>query len=450
MFIDLSLLTDANAEAGVVATLIYHPDFIFHSNHLMERQFYNMDNACMFWAIRELVNNKVTEITALNISHIIASNGSVKRELEKYNLPSIQEYIDLCFFSKRDTLEEYKMLVNRVIELAFKRDLARLARQIEKNCFQEKTLGQLSSDVYQSLNNLNAKYVTGGEIVTLGQKVDAIYDKITKKKERGESYGLPSVIKSLDPFFQYEEGELIVVAARMKKGKSVLAMMEAIHKAQSGVPTFVQDSEMSDELWYLRAVSYLSGISVRRIKNELLTKEENAKIADANEHIKSLPLFHNYDPYITKEKFYAICAQKKNEIGLKFVIWDYIKCDDSIISVGERSAYMGGVTNWLKNNIAGDLNLSVLAFAQLNRQNEVGESDGIEKFCSVSARWEEKTQDEMVNDGQECGTHKIIVKLNRLGKNHLGENDYIDMKFLDGRPGITEAVQHKKINSPFD
>ena len=206
------------------------------------------------------------------------------------------------------------------------------------------------------------------------------------------------------------------------------------------------DSEMSDENWYVRAVSYLSGIPVNHIKNDELTPEEEQKIEETNNYLESLPLYHNFDPYITKERFYSICAQKKIEMGLKFVVWDYIKCDDSILNSAERSAYMAGIANWLKNIIAGDLKMSVLAFAQLNRQNEVAESDGIEKYCSVAAKWEEKTNEEVVRDGKDCGTHKLTVKLNRLGKQHMGEEDYIDMMFTSKKVGIVEAKQHREVN----
>lgn len=151
---------------------------------------------------------------------------------------------------------------------------------------------------------------------------------------------------------------------------------------------------------------------------------------------------------MTKEKFYSICAQKKNEMGLKFVVWDYIKADDSILDPAERSAYMSGMTNFLKNIIAGDLKMSVLAFAQLNRKNEVAECDGIEKYCSVSVRWERKTDEEILKDGKECGTHKFRVALNRLGEQHMSEDEYIDMMFSQVRVGITEAKQHEN-NSPF-
>jgi hypothetical protein len=110
---------------------------------------------------------------------------------------------------------------------------------------------------------------------------------------------------------------------------------------------------------------------------------------------------------------------------------------------------MAGIANWLKNIIAGDLKLSVLAFCQLNRQNEVADSDGIERFCSVAVKWEEKTDEEIMKDGASCGTHKLKVKLNRLGLQHDRDTEYIDMMFTKERVGIIEAKQHENKN-PFE
>lgn len=446
---DLSEITDYKAEAGIVSTLIYHPEFILHSNYLHEKYFYNVDNACIYWAIRELFNKKITNITALNIEQMLDSNRAVKKKMQEYNMPSIQEYVDLCFNSKRDTVEEYLLLVNRVVSLSFKRDFYKKTMEWQKMCCNEElALDDMSNSVYKELNNLTTRYVTDGEITTFGSKVKDIWQKIKEKKNRGESYGIPSFFPSVNEFFTYEETELVVIESRMKMGKSIICMIEALHKAMNGVPTFVQDSEMSDENWYIRVLSYLSGISTQRLKNETLTKEEEDKVSEVNKYIESLPLYHNFDPYITKERFYSICAQKKIEMGLKFVVWDYIKCDDSILNSAERSAYMGGMTNFLKNQIAGDLKLSVLAFAQLNRGGEVAESDGIEKYCSVAVKWEKKTDEEIVNDGKECGTHKFVVKLNRLGKQHMSDTEYLDMKFLQNKLGIVEATQHQS-KSPF-
>lgn len=451
MTIEINEISDNKAEAGIISTLVYHPEFILNSNYLKDKYFYSSDNAIIYWAIKELYNKKITNITAMNIEQMIDSNPAKKNELEKYNMPSMQEYIDLCVNAKRDSVEEYKMLVNQVVELSFKRDFYKKTLEWQKLCFNENIhLDEMSNGIYKEVNGLTTKYVTDGEITTFGSKVKEIWKKIKEKKDRGESYGLPSFFPTVNEFFQYEETELIVIEARMKKGKSWVAQIEGLHKAMNGVPTFIQDSEMSDENWYIRVAAYLTGISVSRIKNDTLTDEEVKLIDETNEYIESLPLFHNFDPYITKERFYSICAQKKIEIGLKFIVWDYIKCDDSILNSAERSAYMAGITNWLKNVIAGDLKMSVLAFCQLNRANEVAESDGIEKYCSVAVQWSEKTDEEIIRDGAKCGTHKLRVKLNRLGKQHMGENDYLDMMFTSGKVGIIEAAPHQNTQEPFE
>lgn len=229
---DLSEITDYKAEAGIVSTLVYHPEFILHSNYLHEKYFYNVDNACIYWAIRELFNKKITNITALNIEQMLDSNKAVKKKMQEYNMPSIQEYIDLCFNSKRDTVEEYLLLVNRVVALSFKRDFYKKTMEWQKMCYNDNlALDDMSNDVYKELNNLTTRYVTDGEITTFGSKVKDIWKKIKEKKDRGESYGIPSFFPSVNEFFTYEETELIVVEARMKKGKSWLAMIEALHKA---------------------------------------------------------------------------------------------------------------------------------------------------------------------------------------------------------------------------
>lgn len=450
--IEENKLVDLVSESGVISTLIYHPNFYFQTPYLKERYFFDAENSCFFWAIKWLITEKkVFNIDASNIEIALKSDPRVYKRVKESNISSLEEYIDLCSESKTDTVEEFKIRVDRVVSLAFRREFKKSLKSFESMCNDlNNPIDQLNSGVYRTLNDLTAKFVTNGEIKSFGDKVDNIWNGILEKKNRGETYGIPSAFDAVNDFFQYEKKELIVIAARMKEGKSILAMTEALDKAMNGVCTFVQDSEMSDELWYIRALSYLTGIDTSRIKNAKLSGNELDAINKANRTLKKIPLFHNYDPYMTKEKFYSICAQKKVEDNLEFVIWDYIKCSDDITVSSERSAYMGGITNWLKNVIAGDLDLAVLAFAQLNRGGEVAESDGIEKFCSTSVRWERKTDEEMAADGNKCGTHKLIVRLNRIGKQHMGSDDYIDMKFKGGGYlGIVQADQHEEKN-PFD
>lgn len=447
---DIAELVDNQAEAGIIATLIHHPEFILHSDYLKERYFYKQDNSCIYWAIKSLFANKITNIDAFNITNMLNSNQGVKKTIESYNLPTIQEYMDLCINVKRDTVSEYLMLVNKVVELSFKREFYNTAMSWQKMCFsQDMTLDTLNNKVYKQINDLTVKYVTNGEIKEIGTYVDELQQQLIDKRNLSGTFGIPSFFPLINKYYTYEETELIVIKSRMKKGKSWLALIEGIHKARNGISTIIYDSEMSDFNFYLRAICYISGVSMAKIKSGDMNEDEIKKFDEANIELKTLPLIHLYDPYISRERFYSICSQKIIETNLKFVIWDYIKCDDTIIESSKRSAYMYGVTNWLKNTIAGELNLSVLAFCQLNRQNEVAESDGVERATSVSVTWREKTEEEIIRDGGECGTHLLKVNLNRLGLEHKGEDDYIDMMFTGERVGIVEAKQHSKSEMPF-
>ena len=138
---DVLELADNQAESGVISTLVYHPEFILHTDYLKPGYFYNQDNGCIYWAISELYKKGIDNIDAFNISSMLSSNKAVQRTIEKYNLPSIQEYIDLCSETARHTLEEYKLLAQTVVTLSYKRDMIKSISEIQKFC-QDKTISQ--------------------------------------------------------------------------------------------------------------------------------------------------------------------------------------------------------------------------------------------------------------------------------------------------------------------
>ena len=447
---EISDITDYNAEAGVISTAVFHPEFLLHTPYLKHTYFYDGANSVIYWAINELLNKKIQNITTLNLEQVINDKPEMKSLMTKYNLDSLSEFMELAVYSKRDTVEEYVMLANRVVELAFKRSFYVKTTNWQRLCFNEKiNLEQMNNTVYQELNGLTTQFVTNGQVGTIGDVADKIWEETIQRHERGESYGLPSFFKPWNEYFTYEKTELVVIASRMKNGKSWLALIEALHKASNGVPTMIIDTEMSDSNWFFRAVGYLTGIRESKIKNMELTEHQKSMVEEKIEYLKKLPIYHIFDPLISNEQVYSLVAQKQVEKGLGFLIYDYLKPSDALMESSSRSAELGAKTNFLKNRIAGGLNIPVLAFAQLNRNNEVADSDYIERYASVSVKWEKKSGEEIQQDGVECGTHKMTVKLNRLGKCHMGEGDYIDMKFIGDRPGIAVAKQHTEIN-PYE
>ena len=43
---DIAELSDIQSESGVIGTLIYHPEFVLHTDYLLPGYFYGVENGC--------------------------------------------------------------------------------------------------------------------------------------------------------------------------------------------------------------------------------------------------------------------------------------------------------------------------------------------------------------------------------------------------------------------
>ena len=445
---DNSAISDVQAEAAVIATLVYHPDFILHSEYLRPGYFYNVENGCIYWAIQELYKAGIDTIDALNISNMLNSNRAVKRKIEEYNLTDMQEFISMAQYAARHTLEEYKLLVNSVVETSFKRELAKLSREIQSDCYNsDMNLSKLNQVVNTKLTELTERYITGEEIKTLGEQIDAIWDKI---ENQDTSRRLPSKFRAFDEYFYYEPGELVLLTARYKTGKSVFCLNETIHMLKAGVPTLYIDTELSTETFVKRFVSSVTGIPFKVIQNKTFNKEQEDLINRCLAWIKTLPLVHLYLPDSNMDEIYSICKILKYKMNLTFFVYDYIKSYNS--EAYTNSAILGQMADFLKNKIAGELDLAVLSAAQLNRNDMIANSDNIAKAISTGVYWRFKTADEIKEDGGlDAGNVMAYININRNGP-QTDEGEAIFFQFDGDRQRIVEAAVQKKDlqQTPFD
>ena len=442
---DISELSDIQSESGVIGTLIYHPEFILHTDYLHPGYFYGVENGCIYWAIQELYKSGITNIDAYNISNKLQSHKSVQKTIEKYNLPSVQEFVDLYKETARHTIEEYKMLADNIVTLAFKRDLVKTLNQLTSDCFHpDYGLDKLNNIVYGELDNLTQKYIATNEIHTLGSSIDDIWSEIVNRRTSDGMYGIPSKYKLFADYYTYEPGELVVIQAKYKQGKSVFLMNEVVHKLKNGVPTLVVDSEMPTRLYTERLISHLTGIEMKRIKNGKYSDEEAAIIKKWIGWLKEQPFVHIYNPNMSDDKLYSICKMLKRKMGLTFIVYDYLKSNET--SSSDNYNVLGAKCDFLKNNIAGELDLAVLAACQLNRNGEVADSIKINRYLSVGIKWEYKTQEMIAKDGIKCGNAFAKIYVNRLGRQMLEDDDedYIDFVFDGDRMTIVEAEQHAR------
>lgn len=444
---ELNELSDTQAEAGVIATLVHHPEFILNSEYLKAGYFYHKENGCIYWAIDQLFKSGVENIDAFNITNMLQSNNAVKKTMESVNMPDMDDFIELCQDAARTTVAEYNLLVMQIVTLSFKRDLLKLFDKMKKTVVQKDLgLNELSSEVYNQLESLTAKYIFDNNVLRFGDKVEDLWTEICSRRGENGLFGIPSKYPELTKYFCYENGELVMVSGRMKMGKSSFMLNEAMDKIQKGIPTVYFDTEMNDRLFYVRMLANLTGIDQDKIKSGNLLQEELQIIKETNAWLKEQPFVHTFIPSATNEEIYIACKMLKYSMNLQFVVYDYFKSSETDSSAQYND--LGAKCDFLKNKIAGELDLAVLAGAQLNRNDEVADSDKLERYASVSAKWRKKSAEEIANDGKDSGNYALSITLNRLGE-QMFEDEYIDFKFSGAKMRIEEAKQHNVAEVPY-
>lgn len=445
----ISELVDNSAEAGVISSLIYHPEYLLSDNNLQPRFFYNQENQALYWAINELVSKGVTQIDSVNLNNMISSNAGVQKIADRFGLNNIQNYIDLARAASRGTYEEYRLLANTVISLAFRRDLCNLSVDIGKECFnQELSLDDLNDYVNNGISKVAEKFIFGSDSVQFGEKIDSIWNEICEDRNDDGSFGIPNLIPSLDEYFTFGKGELVLVAGATGKGKSSFFLAQSCYALQHGIPVVIVDSELTDKVFLPRMLANLSGVQVKTIKSGRYTNEEEYRIKDSIEKIKkSAGFVHEYCPIFSKLQVDQICRKWYNKDKLGFLVYDYIKPSEKY-GAAEISQSMGLLADYLKS-IAGNLNIPVLAGLQLNRiTGQLADSFKTERYADVLLYWKEKTRDQLSMDGLDCGNFLMQVIKNRNGGIH-GDDDYVDIQFVGDLMRITEAKKHEKHETPF-
>ena len=447
----ISELVDNSAEGGVIASLIYHPEYLLSDNNLQPRFFYNQENQMLFWAIEKLVTSGVTKIDSLNLRNIICSHNGSQRIADSYGLTDLQKYIELARVAARGTYEEYKLLANTVVSLAFRRDLCNLSADIGKECFNmEITLDNLNDYANNGIDKIAEKFIFGGDSVQFGEKVDSIWQEICEDRNDDGSIGIPNLISSLDEFFTFGKGELVLVAGATGRGKSSYFMNQGLYALKHGIPIVIIDTELVDKTYLPRVLACLSGVTVKKIKTGTYTNNEYIKIKDAMEFIKKSPGFvHEYQPIFNRTVVEQTFRKWFNKNQLGFAIYDYIKPSE-MRGAAEISQSLGLMADFLKS-IAGTLEIPILAGLQLNKMTgAVSDSQKPERYADVLMYWKDKSVEQLRQDGIDCGNYCIQVIKNRNGSIHE-EDDYCDIKFIGDLMNISEAKKHHKSSeTPFD
>lgn len=435
-------MASINSEAGIIASLIKNPELSFYSEDLLPAHFSDEDNRYLYQAICELARQGITNIDAYNLFEILGSAAWAKAYSSKADIPMLQELIQNAQFLARSTVEEYKMLVSTVIECAFRRDIYKRLRDCEGMCMDE-NVDEIQRRVYAELDEVMTQYSSTDDIIPYKDLIEPCWEEIKSRQQDGYA-GIPFPFPTLNEYVTMERGELVIFAAKAKTGKSMMLLNVAMDLLKKDYSVLYIDSELNSRLFTARVLSNLTGIEFKRLTAGTYSEEESQRIDAAISYIKSRKFTHLYVPMFDQQTMYTAIKKVYHTQGIDVLIIDYFKGTNDE-SAWDAYAELGKTVDMIKNQVAGAMNICAVGAAQATESGKIADSQKIGRNASSIAIIEDKTPEEIEQDGEECGNKKLRVILNRNGMQHAA-GEYIDFDFQGNFCRYREAKQHIPTN----
>lgn len=390
----------------------------------------------IFTAMMYLYSKGITP-TPISIIEVI-TDKKAKEEIEEFGGLSYIEDMTLMDIDKSNL----KIFCQKI-----KQTYAR--KEIYDIC--ENTKNFMLSDESETLNPSELVGVVESKITEIACNTvneNGVHKMGTGLKERLEERAKrPTLVAGLEVGWEIcdrvtnggQAGDLIIVCARAKMGKSVvLTTWAKKFSVEDELPVLYIDTEMTSEEQEDRIVSMITKIPVHEIVTGLFAidteegtaKEKIAKIKDAIDLINKSPYYHVYMPNFSSEKVVSLAKQYKSKYNIQALFFDYIKVPASgsstLNSMKEYQA-LGFFTSTLKD-LAGILKIPVYSAVQENRNDEKGTekgagnvagSDRILQLATKLMFLYAKTDEQIARDSVLLGNRQLKIAYQRNGESDV-------------------------------
>lgn len=442
-------IKNVEAEAGVVASILLKPELVFHSEQLKPNYFMNPQNAYVYYAVCELARRGIDKVDPYNITNLLNMKKGTRDVGEDVasvvTVQALQELFDNATLIARSEPEDYMAIVDAVMDSAFRRNTYQKLLECEQLCFNSECT-DIERKITSLLDNVVLEFSTTNDIPQYKDVVDDYWRQIEERQNPETAAFFPFKFPTLNDYVMLERGELVIFGAEQKQGKSMMLLNCAVDLMKQGRRVMYIDSELNSKLFTCRMISHLTGIEFRRIRSGRYSEEEHVKILQALDWIKSRTFTHLYMPIFDEDTVYTSVKRVFHTYGVDVLIIDYFKGNSDGDAYAVYSS-LGSLTDCVKNKLAGELNIAAIGAAQATSTGRLADSAKIARNASTIIMLQDKTQEEIEQDGAECGNKKMYVRFNRNGP-QMNEGEYIDLNFNGDRILYEEAKQHSPI-SPY-
>lgn len=318
-------------------------------------------------------------------------------------------------------------LAKELRALTFRRKTLSAGTQIQKLATQAPTVEEMLGKAQVALDEVSASTDEG--VVRIGFDLAL---NVQKKIENANLIpGLSSGFNKLDLYLQgFQPGELYVLAARKKTGKSVTLLTWARNLAlRQSIPVLYISTEHHHKLDQLRLLSMEAEVSFNLLNSGMVKNQptQMERVIEAVDRIEAAPFHFKYLPSFNLEKIKRMARKYIRLEGVRLVFFDLIKTPQGANAQKEWQE-LGTLAYGLKE-LAGEEEVPIVSAVQFNREGasaqRLGEdldsdyfagSDRIAQALTVAFALRKPYTDELKDLGYtEEGVRILQVIDNRLG-----------------------------------
>jgi len=357
------------AEQGVLGSILIDPEAILQvADFLRTDDFYRNGHRVIYQVMLNLLE-KHEPIDSLMVFEELERTNKLEDVGGSSYVTSLANAVPTS-----GNVEYYGHIVERKAQY---RQLVKAASMIVQYAYDEDV------DAISKSEELIYMIAQGKRIANVRSLKDALADYMVKldkiHENRGEEgiTGVPTGFKTIDQVLGgLQPSDLITLAARPAVGKTSLALNIAEHivtsSATQGLNILMFSLEMSQEQLIQRMVSMKSGVDQTRLRTGWIEDDDWEKITHAFNDLSTDNMKVDDTPGISLIDMRSRARRMQTEQGLDLILVDYMQMMKGSLESGRyenRTQEVSAISRGLKE-LARELNVPVLALAQLNRAVE--------------------------------------------------------------------------------
>ncbi len=443
---------DLEAEMSLLGALLLERDAIGQVLQIIPREeshhFYRPDHRRLYEVLVELYDqNRPIDITVLRDE---LSRRALLEEVGGIDyLIALSESVPSAANS-----EHYAAIVR---DKGLLRELIRATGGILEAAYdQQQKTPELLDRVEKEMFEVTERRIRG-KVLHLREILEETFKRIAEHDGRLVT-GVPTGFTELNEYTSgFQAGEFIVIAARPSMGKTALAlsMAEAI-SIDEGIPSAVFSLEMSKQQIALRMLSSRSGVEAHNIRRGRISDEQKNHLFNICGTMCEKPIFVDDTAGMTVMELRAKSRRLRQQQRVEIIFVDYLQLlSDPKMARESRQQEISAISRALKA-LARELNIPVVAMAQLNRDPEkregnrprmsdLRESGAIEQDADVVIllHREEYFQEQKARKGRGDASEAEIASA--VDEDVRGKAELIIAKQRNGPTGVVEVHFEKRL-----